>query len=156
MKFTFIRLYKFYDISRYVSVMSGNFSISASGDPSLMTILPKKIMKRTICENHFEDNFKLKKRLSTYAIPTLLLPEPINIDEHKVACLNTNENAITNLLKNDLQAPNITECNDYDDIRGEEVAETRRDRNEENPVSMPIIKERKRKAKGMIYRVFDS
>ncbi|XP_053970859.1 uncharacterized protein LOC128872313 isoform X1 [Hylaeus volcanicus] len=50
--------------------------IAACGDPDLITSIPKSAK---ICDLHFEDRYKLSTHLSRTAVPTLYLPESINV-----------------------------------------------------------------------------
>ncbi|XP_071580351.1 uncharacterized protein [Temnothorax nylanderi] len=56
--------------------------LAATGNTNLLKVPENKICNRTICEDHFEDKYKFSKKLSKDAIPTLLLPEPLNFEEH--------------------------------------------------------------------------
>ncbi|XP_032690297.1 uncharacterized protein LOC116853350 [Odontomachus brunneus] len=95
--------------------------IAASGNPTLITIPYNKIVKRTVCEDHFEENFKLRTRLSAYAVPTLLLPDPIDIEEEMITT-NTSEGIGTTLSENSNKGQRSIGCNDcYEEIRKEEM-----------------------------------
>ncbi|TGZ47934.1 hypothetical protein DBV15_12271, partial [Temnothorax longispinosus] len=52
----------------------------STGNSALLDLPVEKIRRRTICEDHFEEKYKLRKKLSYHTIPTLLLPEPISFD----------------------------------------------------------------------------
>lgn len=48
--------------------------IIACGNAYLTKVHVNKLKRRTICEDHFEEKYKLRKKLAYHAIPTLLLP----------------------------------------------------------------------------------
>ncbi|XP_017888021.1 uncharacterized protein LOC108629699 [Ceratina calcarata] len=48
--------------------------IAACGNPKL-----QRVRHCAICDNHFENKYKLSKHLSRTAVPTLYLPEPIDV-----------------------------------------------------------------------------
>ncbi|TGZ49033.1 hypothetical protein DBV15_12519 [Temnothorax longispinosus] len=47
----------------------------STGNSALLDLPVEKIRRRTICEDHFEEKYKLRKKLSYHTIPTLLLPD---------------------------------------------------------------------------------
>ncbi|XP_024892190.1 uncharacterized protein LOC112467699 [Temnothorax curvispinosus] len=53
--------------------------IRACGNNNLLKIPHQKLREKVICDAHFEQRFKLSKRLSNIAIPTLYLPDFIDI-----------------------------------------------------------------------------
>lgn len=56
--------------------------LSATGNKVLLETPMNKLMHNVICGRHFEPKYVLAKKLSTSAIPTLHLPDPIDASQY--------------------------------------------------------------------------
>ncbi|RLU21745.1 hypothetical protein DMN91_006121 [Ooceraea biroi] len=124
--------------------------IMACGNPILKDVPHNKIVKRTICEDHFEDKYKLKKKLSYCAVLTLFLPRCIYEDtsndsnttmiaiqqdynDNNTIKLQDDTYAIASTSKDDTTYEDRTGCNSRNETRNN-VHEKRREENNYNKI----------------------
>lgn len=53
--------------------------LSATGNSRMLLMRKERLHKQRICEHHFENKYKLATKLSGTAIPTIHLPEPVDV-----------------------------------------------------------------------------